>query len=104
VLKTIEPLQFEQMVLHKEIAKLTIIKNKDIAEITLKKEALPKYKSELGDQQGNGVMSQNSVLILNYLSTPLSHSKLSSTIYKKIFLASNVFTLLLKKEQESLNS
>ena len=48
------------MVLHKEIAKLTIIKNKDIAEITLKKEALPKYKSELGDQQGNGVMSQNS--------------------------------------------
>jgi cell division protease FtsH len=60
VLKTIEPLQFEQMVLHKEIAKLTIIKNKDIAEITLKKEALPKYKSELGDQQGNGVMSQNS--------------------------------------------
>mgnify|MGYP001021184685 FL=1 len=30
VLKTIEPLQFEQMVLHKEIAKLTIIKNKDI--------------------------------------------------------------------------
>ena len=60
VLKSIEPLQFEQMVLHKEIAKLTIIKNKDIAEITLKKEALPKYKSELGDQQGNGVMSQNS--------------------------------------------
>lgn len=60
VLKTIEPLQFEQMVLHKEIAKLTIIKNKDIAEITLKKEALSKYKSELGDQQGNGVMSQNS--------------------------------------------
>ncbi|MDI9882169.1 ATP-dependent zinc metalloprotease FtsH [Flectobacillus longus] len=60
VLKTIEPLQFEQMVLHKEIAKLTIIKNKDIAEITLKKEVLPKYKSELGEQQGNGVMSQNS--------------------------------------------
>ncbi|WP_026994259.1 ATP-dependent zinc metalloprotease FtsH [Flectobacillus major] len=57
VLKSIEPLQFEQMVLNHEISKLTIIKNKDIVEITLKKEALPKYKAELNDQQGS-VMTQ----------------------------------------------
>ncbi len=58
VLKEIEPLQFEEMVLKKEISKLTIIKNKDLVEITLKKEALPNYKAELSEQQS--VMGQGS--------------------------------------------
>ena len=50
VLKPIQQTQYEQMVLNQEIAKLSIIKGKDLVEITLKPEALPKYKNELNDQ------------------------------------------------------
>ncbi|MEA5405799.1 ATP-dependent zinc metalloprotease FtsH [Arcicella sp. DC2W] len=57
VLKPIQQTQYEQMVLNQEIAKLSIIKGKDIVEITLKPEALPKYKNELSDQP-NAVVNQ----------------------------------------------
>ncbi|MCU0469381.1 MAG: AAA family ATPase, partial [Arcicella sp.] len=46
------------MILNKEIAKITILKGKDLVEITLKKEFLDKYKAELSEQP-NAVVNQN---------------------------------------------
>ena len=58
VLKRVEITRAEQMVVDKEVSKLTILKGKDLVEITLKPEAFPKYKSELNDQP-NAVVNQN---------------------------------------------
>jgi AFG3 family protein len=58
VLKQIDQAQYEQMILNKEIAKITILKGKDLVEITLKKEFLDKYKAELSEQP-NAVVNQN---------------------------------------------
>ncbi|MES2518204.1 MAG: ATP-dependent zinc metalloprotease FtsH [Bacteroidota bacterium] len=58
VLKQIDQTQYEQMVLGKEISKLTILKGKEVVEITLKKEFLDKYKGELNEQP-NAVVNQN---------------------------------------------
>ena len=58
VLPKIEQTKFEQMVLNKEISKLAILKGKEVVEITLKKEFLGNYKSELSEQP-NAVVNQN---------------------------------------------
>ncbi|PWK26768.1 cell division protease FtsH [Arcicella aurantiaca] len=50
ILKQVDQAQYEQMVLNKEISKLTILKGKEVVEITLKKDFLNKYKSELTEQ------------------------------------------------------
>ena len=50
ILKQVDQAQYEQMVLNKEISKLTILKGKEVVEITLKKEFLDKYKAELTEQ------------------------------------------------------
>ncbi|MEA5460723.1 ATP-dependent zinc metalloprotease FtsH [Arcicella sp. LKC2W] len=50
VLKQVDQAQYEQMVLNKEISKLTILKGKEVVEVTLKKEFLNKYKGELTEQ------------------------------------------------------
>jgi AFG3 family protein len=50
VLKQVDQAQYEQMVLNKEISKLTILKGKEVVEITLKKDFLDKYKGELTEQ------------------------------------------------------
>lgn len=52
VLKPIDQTQYEQMVLGHEVDKLTIIKNKDIVEVTLSKKGLERYKTSFTDQQG----------------------------------------------------
>ena len=58
VLPKIDQTKFEQMVLNKEISKLAILKGKEVVEITLKKEFLGNYKSELSEQP-NAVVNQN---------------------------------------------
>jgi AFG3 family protein len=58
VLKRVDMNRTEQMIVNKEVAKLTILKGKDLVEVTLKPEAFAKYKSELSDQP-NAVMNQN---------------------------------------------
>ena len=58
VLPKIDQTKFEQMVLNKEISKLAILKGKEVVEITLKKESLGNYKSELSEQP-NAVVNQN---------------------------------------------
>ena len=58
VLPKIDQTKFEQMVLNKEISKLAILKGKEVVEITLKKEFLGNYKSELSEQP-NAVINQN---------------------------------------------
>jgi AFG3 family protein len=58
VLKRVEITRAEQMIVNKEVSKLTILKGKDLVEITLKPEAFAKYKSELNDQP-NAVVNQN---------------------------------------------
>jgi AFG3 family protein len=58
VLKRVDMNRTEQMIVNKEVAKLTILKGKDLVEVTLKPEAFTKYKSELNDQP-NAVMNQN---------------------------------------------
>jgi len=57
-LPKIDQSNFEQMVLNKQISKLAILKGKDVVEITLKKEFLANYKSELSEQP-NAVVNQN---------------------------------------------
>jgi len=58
VLPKIDQAKYEQMVLNKEISKLAILKGKEVVEITLKKEFLGNYKSELSEQP-NAVVNQN---------------------------------------------
>ena len=58
VLPKIDQTKFEQMVLNKEVSKLAILKGKEVVEITLKKEFLGNYKSELSEQP-NAVVNQN---------------------------------------------
>lgn len=58
VLPKIDQSKFEQMVLNKEISKLAILKGKEVVEITLKKEFLGNYKTELSEQP-NAVVNQN---------------------------------------------
>jgi AFG3 family protein len=58
VLKKIDINRTEQMIINKEVSKLTILKGKDLVEITLKPEAFNKYKSELNEQP-NAVVNQN---------------------------------------------
>jgi AFG3 family protein len=52
VLKSVDQTQYEQMVLNHYVDKLTIIKNKDIVEVSLNKKGLEHYKSLFQDQQG----------------------------------------------------
>ncbi len=58
VLPKIDQAKYEQMVLNKEISKLAILKGKEVVEITLKKEFLGNYKSELSEQP-NAVVNQS---------------------------------------------
>jgi len=58
VLKRVDINRCEQMIVNKEVSKLTILKGKDLVEITLKPEAFGRYKSELNDQP-NAVVNQN---------------------------------------------
>ena len=58
VLPKIDQAKYEQMVLNKEISKLAILKGKEVVEITLKKDYLDKYRSELSEQP-NAVVNQN---------------------------------------------
>ena len=58
VLKRVDINRCEQMIVNKDVSKLTILKGKDLVEITLKPEAFAKYKTELNDQP-NAVVNQN---------------------------------------------
>ena len=58
VIKRVDITRCEQMILNKEVSKLTILKGKDLVEVTLKPEAFSKYKTELNDQP-NAVINQN---------------------------------------------
>lgn len=58
VLKRVDITRYEQMIVNKDVSKLTILKGKDLVEITLKPEAFAKYKTELNDQP-NAVVNQN---------------------------------------------
>ena len=58
VLPKIDQAKYEQMVLNKEISKLAILKGKEVVEITLKREFLGNYKTELSEQP-NAVVNQN---------------------------------------------
>jgi AFG3 family protein len=58
ILPKVNQSQYEQMVMGKEVSKLAILKGKDVVEITLKKDFLDKYKSELSEQP-NAVVNQN---------------------------------------------
>ena len=58
VLKRVDITRSEQMIVNKDVSKLTILKGKDLVEITLKPEAFAKYKTELNDQP-NAVINQN---------------------------------------------
>ncbi|MDZ7899698.1 MAG: ATP-dependent zinc metalloprotease FtsH [Arcicella sp.] len=58
VLKRVDMNRTEQMIVNKEVSKLTILKGKDLVEVTLKPEAFAKYKNELNDQP-NAVVNQN---------------------------------------------
>ena len=58
VIKRLDINRCEQMIVNKEVSKLTILKGKDLVEITLKPEAFAKYKSELNDQP-NAIVNQN---------------------------------------------
>ena len=58
VLKRVGINRTEQMIINKEVSKLTILKGKDLVEITLKPEAFAKYKTELNEQP-NAAVTQN---------------------------------------------
>jgi cell division protease FtsH len=77
-IKTIQQTQYEQMVLNHEIAKLSIVKGKDVVEVTLKPEALNKYKNELSDQstavvnQAAGPHFEKEITSINSFETELN--------------------------------
>ena len=58
VLKRVDINRTEQMIVNKEVSKLTILKGKDLVEITLKPEVFAKYKTELNEQP-NAAVTQN---------------------------------------------